>query len=138
MNEILLAKAEIVERALMRVATTYAAHAANLGKNHDAQDVIVLNLQRACEAIIDMAMHLVRLNRLGLPKDSAEAFTLLESAGIIPPLLAEHMRKMVGFRNIAVHDYRELDWTILKSIITRDLADVSEFSAQVIRRFGNE
>jgi len=75
MNEILLAKAEIVERALMRVATTYAAHAAKLDKNHDAQDVIVLNLQRACEAIIDMAMHLVRLNKLGLPKDSAEAYS---------------------------------------------------------------
>jgi len=101
MNEILLAKAEIVERALMRVAITDAAHAVNLNKNHDAQDVIVLNLQRACEAIIDMAMHLVRMNKLGLPKDSAEAFTLLEGASIIPSLLAERMRKIVGFRNIA-------------------------------------
>jgi len=47
MNDILLAKAEIIERTLARVEATYATHADVLENNYDAQDVIVFNLQRA-------------------------------------------------------------------------------------------
>jgi uncharacterized protein YutE (UPF0331/DUF86 family) len=138
MNNILLGKAEIIERALARVENTYARHSSNIGDNMDAQDVIVLNLQRACEAAIDMAMHLVHIKQLGLPKTSAEAFSLLAQNGVLDAKTAERMKKMVGFRNVAVHDYRELDWAILKSIITRDLQDVRNFSKHVIRQFADE
>ena len=136
MNDILLAKAEIIERTLARVEAAYATHADKLENNYDAQDVIVLNLQRACEASIDMAMHLVRINALGLPKTSAEAFTMLERAEIIPLALADRMRKMVGFRNIVVHDYRALDWNILRNIVQHDLADMRTFASKLVRDFG--
>ncbi|MCK9352707.1 MAG: DUF86 domain-containing protein [Gallionella sp.] len=138
MNDILLGKAEIIERALARVEGTYTRHAGDIDTNIDAQDVIVLNLQRTCEAAIDMAMHLVRLRQLGLPKSSAEAFTLLAQNGLLDAKIAERMKKMVGFRNVAVHDYRELDWSILKSIITRDLQDVRNFSKQIVQQFADE
>jgi len=36
------------------------------------QDSIILNLQRACEASIDAAMHLVRVKRLGIPQESRD------------------------------------------------------------------
>ena len=62
MNDILLAKAEIIGRTLARVEAVYATHADKLEDTYDAQDIIVFNLQRACEASIDMAMHLVRIN----------------------------------------------------------------------------
>lgn len=136
MNDVLLGKADIIERAIGRVTSTYANHQADLSSNFDAQDVIVLNLQRACEAAIDMAMHLVRMKQLGLPKDSRDAFTLIEQAGLVEAGLAGKMKKMVGFRNIAVHDYRSIDWKIVRHIIERDLADVLAFSAQIIRGFG--
>ena len=135
-DDVVLNKAEIIERALARVASTYGAHRDDLEENFDAQDVIVLNLQRACEAAIDLAMHLVRIRQLGLPKDSREAFSLLESAGLIPKHLAERMRKMVAFRNIAVHDYRALDWAVVRSIVEKDVEDVRAFSVKAVKRFG--
>lgn len=138
MNDVVLGKAEIIERAVARVYDTYAKHQANLAANYDAQDIIVLNLQRACEAAIDMAMHLIRLKQLGLPKDSRDAFTLIERAGLVDPALTDKMRRMVGFRNVAVHDYRSIDWTIVRHIIERDLADLLLFSAQVVRGFGSD
>lgn len=138
MNNILLGKAEIIERALARVESTYARHSADIDTNIDAQDVIVLNLQRTCEAAIDMAMHLVHIKQLGLPKTSAEAFSLLAQEGVLDAKTAERMKKMVGFRNVAVHDYRELDWAILKSIITRDLQDIRNFSKHIIQQFAND
>ena len=137
MTDVVLNKAEIIERALSRVRQSYAAHGADLERNIDAQDVIVLNLQRACEAAIDLAMHVVRLRGLGLPKDSRDGFTRLESGGVIPPSLAERLRKMVSFRNIAVHDYRALDWAIVRAIIEKDTLDIAEFSRRMVREYGS-
>jgi uncharacterized protein YutE (UPF0331/DUF86 family) len=133
MNDIVLNKAEIIERTLFRVKQTYARHAQDLAQAVDAQDVIVLNLQRACEAAIDLAMHIVRIKRLGLPKDSKSAFDLLSQAKEISPVLAGKLKKMVGFRNIAVHDYRELDWAILVSIVQSECDDLATFAAEMVK-----
>jgi uncharacterized protein YutE (UPF0331/DUF86 family) len=136
MNDIVLNKAEIIERALARVHDTYARHRQDLGQSFDAQDVIVLNLQRACEAAIDLAMHIVRLQGLGLPKDSKSAFDLLERAQEISSPLADHLRKMIGFRNIAVHDYREIDWAIVRNIIEAHCDDLAMFANEMVKKYG--
>ncbi|MEQ6341794.1 MAG: DUF86 domain-containing protein [Gammaproteobacteria bacterium] len=136
MNDIVLNKAEIIERALARVHDTYARHQQDLDQSFDAQDAIVLNLQRACEAAIDLAMHVVRLQRLGLPKDSKSAFDLLERAQEISLPLADHLKKMIGFRNIAVHDYREIDWAIVRSIIATHCDDLAMFANEMVRKHG--
>lgn len=81
------------------------------------QDAIVLNLLRACEASIDLAMYMVRLHHLGLPQSSRDAFRLLQEAGFISADLARRMQHMVGFRDVAVHDYQALSLPILKTIL---------------------
>lgn len=58
----------------------------------------MLNLQRACQAAIAAAMHLVRIRRLGVLQSGREVFALLEQAKILPRELAASLRKMVGFR----------------------------------------
>jgi uncharacterized protein YutE (UPF0331/DUF86 family) len=136
MNDIVLNKAEIIERALARVKQTYARHEHDLLQAMDAQDVIVLNLQRACEAAIDLAMHIVRIKELGLPKDSKSAFDLLSQAQEISAELADKLKKMVGFRNIAVHDYRELNWDILIRIVQIECDDLAVFASQMIKKHG--
>lgn len=136
MNDIVLNKAEIIERALARVHDTYARHRQDLSQSFDAQDVIVLNLQRACEAAIDLAMHIVRLQGLGLPKDSKSAFDLLERAQEISSPLADHLKKMIGFRNIAVHDYREIDWAIVCNIIETHCDDLAMFANEMVKKYG--
>jgi len=73
-----------------------------------------------------LGMRWVRQGALGIPKDSRDAFSLLASGGHIPVELAESLIKMVGFRNIAVHDYREIDFAIVKALIDRDFPDSRE------------
>jgi uncharacterized protein YutE (UPF0331/DUF86 family) len=136
MTDVVFNKAEIIERTLARVSATYMAHAAALDRNLDAQDVIILNLQRACEASIDLAMHVVRITGIGLPKESRDAFSLLEQNKIIPSDMAERLKSMVSFRNIAVHDYRALDWIIVRAIVEKDILDVAEFSRQMVKAYG--
>jgi len=126
-NDVLLNKAAIVERCLMRIREEYLGHESTLETDHTRQDSIVLNLQRACEAAIDLAMHIARERRLGLPQDSRDGFVLLEKANLISPEIATHMRAMVGFRNIAVHQYQSLSMPVLRSILEHHLDDFTAF-----------
>ena len=132
-DDVLLNKAAAVERAIARAKEEYAGDDANLFGNQTKQDAIVLNLQRACESTIDAAMHLVRIHRLGIPQDTREAFDLLERAGLVDPSLATRLRRMVGFRNVAVHDYQRLNLEIVKAMLIERLDDFLEFTRLVIK-----
>ena len=134
MDDVVLNKAAIIERCVRRVREEYADEAGNLRENLTRQDSIILNLQRACEAAIDLAMHVVRDRRLGIPQESRDAFELLRDAGLLSADLAERMMKMVGFRNIAVHDYRKLDLDIVRGIVTDHLGDFLEFSRTILEQ----
>ncbi len=80
-DKVLLNKAAIIERALKRMKQEYRFDPEL--KNHTHIDAMILNIERACQAVIDAAQHIVSRNRLGMPQNSAEAFILLEQAGVI-------------------------------------------------------
>lgn len=128
MDNVLLNKAATIERCLKRIAEDYIGHEDELATNFTRQDAIILNLQRACEAAIDMATRVVRLKRLGVPQSSRDVFVFLAEAGIIAEELSRHLQAMVGFRNIAVHDYRTLNLEIVKYLLENRLDDFIRFS----------
>ena len=131
MNDVILNKISVIERCIKRIREEYENNPKHL-ENYTKQDSIVLNLQRACEASIDLAMHVVAQKKLGLPQTSRDAFTLLEQHGIISSSLSQKMKAMVGFRNIAVHDYQELNLTILQKILDKHLTDFTEFTKAIV------
>lgn len=127
-DDVLINKAAAIERAVRRVREEHAGDDANVTANQTRQDSIVLNLQRACESSIDAAMHLVRIHRLGVPQETREAFEFLQQAQIIDAELADRLKKMVGFRNIAVHDYQRLSLDIVRQIVAQHLDDFLKFT----------
>jgi uncharacterized protein YutE (UPF0331/DUF86 family) len=133
MDDIRTNKVAIIERCLKRIREEYSADPANLYENITKQDSIILNIQRACETAIDLAMHEIRLRRLGIPQDSREAFSILSKEGLISKTLAEKMMAMVGFRNIAVHDYQELNLEVVQQIIEKHLEDFLDFTRILIK-----
>jgi len=133
-DDVLVNKAAAIERAVARVREEYGSSDANLTGDQTRQDAIILNLQRACEGSIDAAMHLVRVHRLGVPQETREAFDLLERAGRLDPSLAVRLRKMVGFRNVAVHDYQKLSLDVVRSIIRERLDDFLEFTRVLLQQ----
>ena len=132
-DDVLLNKAAAIERSVRRAREEYGGDEANLMANQTRQDAIILNLQRACESSIDAAMHLVRVHRLGIPQETREAFDLLEAAGHLTPTLAARLKKMVGFRNVAVHDYQRLNLNIVRQILVEHLDDFLEFTRVLLR-----
>lgn len=133
-DDVLLNKVAIIERCVARVREVHAGDARNLHQDLTRQDSIVLNIQRACEAAIDLAMHAVSNNRLGVPQDSREAFDMLEAAGLVPTELALSLRRMVGFRNVAVHEYRKVSLDVVEQILARGLDDLLAFAALLLKR----
>ena len=126
MDDISLNKAEVIRRCLARVMEEYRGDASRL--NHfTTQDSVILNLLRACEASIDLAMHRIAVDRLGIPQNSRDAFDILATHQLISSHTARIMKNMVGFRNIAVHDYQRMHLDILGSILTAHLVDFESF-----------
>lgn len=134
-DEIVLAKAAVIDRCLARVREETRPDDGGVRRLDDqtVQDAVVLNLMRACEAAIDLAMHVVADRSLGLPATSREAFSLLGEARLIDSGLRDRLERMVGFRNVAVHEYRRLDRAIVERVIEHGTKDLEAFVAAVIR-----
>lgn len=98
-DDVVFNKIEIIERCLKRINEEYNGDAINL-RDLTKQDSIILNIQRACEASIDLAMHVVAMKGLGIPQSSRDAFDILVSNSILEAQLARQLKAMVGFRNI--------------------------------------
>ena len=124
-------KVQTIERCIKRIDEEYAGKPEHL-LNYTKQDSIILNIQRSCEAAIDLAMHLVAGYKLGLPQSSRDAFVLLREAGVIDVPLMQKMQAMVGFRNIAVHDYQAVNIVIVQAVIEKHLEDLKVYARTVL------
>lgn len=131
-DDVLLNKAAIIERCVARAREEYDRDPSTFAADFTRQDAAVLNVQRACEAALDMGQHLVRRERLGVPQSARDVFGLLARAGWIDPALAEALKRMVGFRNVAVHDYQELALPIVVAVITEHLDEFLAFTRAIL------
>lgn len=125
-RDIFYNKTAIIERCLIRVREVYDQDPKNL-EDFTKQDSIVLNIQRAVEATIDLAMYIISEKKLGIPQNSRDAFEILFLNGEINKDILEKLKNMIGFRNIAVHNYQKLNLEILKKVIENNLDDFYEF-----------
>ena len=158
---VLLNKYESIEKCIKRINEEYENNKENL-YDYRRMDCIVLNLQRACEITIDIAMYIISTKKLGLPQTKKEAFDILEKIDIemqqgIEAILKEEIKKgkkllnteyyngsyviigdlegnlkaMVGFRNIAIHEYKQIDEEILQDVIENHLNDLINFARKM-------
>jgi uncharacterized protein YutE (UPF0331/DUF86 family) len=134
MNDILINKLSTVQRCLMRITEVYADGSVFLN-DFTQQDSVLLNLQRACEACIDIANFINRHQKLGIPQSSRDSFQLLAQNNIVPQPLADKLKSMVGLRNIAVHDYQELNLDIVIHVIKHNLVDFEDFISVIKQNF---
>jgi uncharacterized protein YutE (UPF0331/DUF86 family) len=132
-DDVLINKTAIIERCLIRIREEYNA-CDDFAHNYTHQDAAILNIQRACEAALDIGQHLIFRERLGVPQSARDVFTLLAQAGWIDDNLANNLKNMVGFRNIAVHEYQTLQLPIIEYIINERLNDFSNYSIAILQK----
>ncbi|MDZ7752576.1 MAG: DUF86 domain-containing protein [Gammaproteobacteria bacterium] len=129
LDDVSLNKAAIIERCIRRMREEYDADRSLTNPTH--LDALVLNIERACQAAIDLAMHIVSKEHLGMPQSSAEAFGLLQHAGKINHSLASRLSGMTGFRNIAIHQYQDIEPQVIHWIVQEGWRDFVALCAAV-------
>lgn len=133
-RDVIEQKLESLRRCLKRVADKCPADPAALAADPDLQDIVALNLTRAVQLCVDIGAHLIAELDLSPPGTMAQTFDSLQQAGVLEATLAQSLRKAVGFRNVAVHNYEAIDWTIVHAIAQHHLSDFSAFARDIALR----
>jgi len=132
MDKLIIAqKLESIRRCIERVASRCPASVDALASNIDAQDIVILNLSRAVQLCVDIASHIVADTQRPAPATMGEAIEELYVLGAIDRETATRIRKAIGFRNIATHNYEAMNWAIVYAICTLGLEDFKAFTKQV-------
>ncbi len=129
--DLIRAKQDSIVRCVERVRSKSGMSIADLVADYDAQDVIVLNLERAVQQAVDIAAHLLADTTEPVPESMRETFDILARIGTLTTDTADRMKKAVGFRNTAVHAYRAIDWDIVHHIVAERLDDFQAFIREV-------
>lgn len=132
-DDIILGKKERIDECVRRIRT-YMADSSDRDFFDDSLrlDAVEFNILRIIELCIDLANHVVRVRKLGIPKESRASFSMLAREGLIPKELSKLLEGMVGFRNVLIHDYRELDIEVMKDVIEHRLDDLVVFTVCVM------
>ncbi|PIT72406.1 DUF86 domain-containing protein [Limnohabitans sp. B9-3] len=125
-------KLESLFRCLSRIKAKFPADVSLLTSDFDLQDIVSLNLSRAVQLTVDIGGHIVSVSDFHSPETMGETFDVLAQNKVVSHDLAARLKKSVGFRNIAVHNYDAINWHIVHSIIKDHLGDFTEFAKAVI------
>ncbi len=124
-------KLESLRRCLLRIQEKFPADAAELQSNFDLQDIIALNLSRAVQLTVDIGSHIISTMNMPAPETMGQTFEILAQQSVLQANVADQLKKSVGFRNIAVHNYEAINWQIVHSIVRDHLQDFTEFAKAV-------
>ena len=135
MDDVILNKSESIKRCLKRIEEDFDEE---FETNYTKQDAVILNIQRLIQQTIDLGAYLIKKYKFALPKTSKEIFEILEKEKIIDKDLSERLQKMVGFRNLAIHEYTKLNLEIIEYIIKERIFDALEFQKRIIEYESND
>jgi uncharacterized protein YutE (UPF0331/DUF86 family) len=133
-REVVNEKLESLRRCLRRVSEKCPPDVETLKRDLDLQDILSLNLSRAVQLCVDIGAHLLVGLEVTPPDTMGQTFDVLAQAGIIPVELGIRLKKAVGFRNVAVHNYEEINWAIVHAIALHHLSDFTEFAKVIASR----
>ena len=133
-REVVEQKLESLRRCIRRIESKCPEDAATLIADIDLQDIVALNLSRAVQISVDIGAHLIAGMEVRPPDTMGQTFDLLTQEGVLTDKLTSSLKKAVGFRNIAVLNYENINWEIVHSIVKYHLADFSELARIVAMR----
>jgi uncharacterized protein YutE (UPF0331/DUF86 family) len=136
MNDVMINKIQSIHRCIKRAKEEYQLAGDNFSHDFSRQDAAILNITRACEQAIDLANVVIKIRKLGIPNESRESFALLAKAALISESLSENLQRMVGFRNIVIHQYQNIEVSVIQTVIESGLDDLLLFTDAVIEQFG--
>jgi uncharacterized protein YutE (UPF0331/DUF86 family) len=124
-------KLESLRKCMARVEQKRPSTARELENNLDLQDILSVNLERAVQLCVDIGAHIISHSDHNAPSSLGETFDILEKMEVLDSNTATQLKKAVGFRNIAVHAYQQLDWEIVFQISHEGMEDFKAFARSI-------
>lgn len=132
---IITEKLESLRRCVQRIHDKTPLEIESLTQDVDLQDILVVNLTRAVQLCVDIGSHIISSSDETGPATMGDVFTILNKLGAITPATCESMKKAVGFRNIAVHNYESINWEIVFAICNKSPDDFRQFVKEIEGNF---
>ncbi len=133
-REVIEQKLESLRRCLQRLEDKCPPAPEILAGDVDLQDIVALNLSRAVQISVDIGAHLIAGMNVPPPGTMGQTFDLLVQEGLLSNEIAANLKKAVGFRNIAVHNYERINWLIVHSTVKYHLGDFVQFAKMVTKK----
>jgi len=133
-TSLILAKASKVQSHLGRVREKRTVGLDEFLTDLDRQESILFNLQMAIQNCIDMAGHIISDQELGVAGSTNEMFYMLRESGYLTPKLTEKMVAAVGFRNLIVHEYGNIDLGKVYQIAHHDIEDLEQYLKAILKK----
>ncbi len=135
-QNIILNKTSKVHHHLNRIRRKREISLEDFLMDLDRQEIILFNLQMAVQNCIDIAAHIISDDELGMAGSTSEMFYILQENAYLTFELAEKMVAAVGFRNIAVHEYGNIDLKLVFQMAKKDLDDLERFVKAILEKCG--
>ena len=132
-RDIIIRKLDSLARCVNRIEKKRPATLEQLMDDVDLQDILSINLERAVQVSVDVGTHLLADLSVPPPKTMGDVFAILAAEKIISEETGMALRKAVGFRNLSVHAYDQVDWEWVFEIIHGRLDDFRKFAAAITR-----
>jgi len=132
MDQLILAeKLESLRRCIRRVDEKRPSRIERLTEDADIQDILVLNLTRAVQLCVDIGSHIISESDEATPQTMGDVFEVLQKLNMITDQTCQQMKKAVGFRNVAIHNYATINWEIVYAISETSLVDFRAFAKEI-------
>lgn len=101
-------------------------------KNRSIQAEVERRFETTIQTAIDIGNHIIAQKEYASPKTYRDIFKILNDNKIIDDALSEKLQDFAGFRNILVHEYREILIKRVYKKLTEDLSFLNEYIKQII------
>ncbi len=126
-KNIIFKKLERLEESLRRLESKKDITLDEFLSNWEVQDIVLREFQVAIESCIDIATHIISEKGWKSPESYREVASILAEHGILPEDYSKIFEKIVGFRNIIVHEYMSIDLeNVFKNL--QNLEDLRKFA----------
>jgi uncharacterized protein YutE (UPF0331/DUF86 family) len=130
-RDIIMRKLDSLARCVRRIEEKRPATLDELVGNIDTQDILSINLERAVQVSVDIGAHVIASLSVAPPETMGDVFAILAAEKLIPEETGMALQRAVGFRNLSVHAYDQVDWERVFDIVHERLDDFRKFAAAI-------
>jgi uncharacterized protein YutE (UPF0331/DUF86 family) len=128
--EIIDSRLKKLERCVQKLKLAATVNKENFLVDEDLQDRVERNFHMAIECCLDIGNHIIAALGFRTPQSYGDVLRVLGEEKILPKEFSEALAQMVGFRNILVHDYLEIDLDkVYKNL--QQLGDFDRFAKHI-------